>query len=152
MAFLTFFTESLDQNCSIDPFSTQYWEPAPKPKAATSKSTAAKNAMPPPAAPSNAFEALGTKSSATTTAASSTGPSEAEKTAKPQAQITKPELLPAFKKAVIANQKLSKMAIVEVLSVQIDGLTKAEAKVMLDHVAERRGAGRTKVWELKDGQ
>jgi hypothetical protein len=112
--------------------------------------------MPPPTVPTNAFEALGTKSGATTstTSANTNNPSsDADtKAGKTQAQITKPELLPAFKKAVIANQKLSKMAIVEVLSVQIDGLTKAEAKVMLEYVAERRGAGRAKVWELKDGQ
>jgi len=112
---------------------------------------------PPPAPPSNAFEALsaksGTKPGATPqasagTSAPATGGPDAEKPAK----AVDPDLLAEFKKAVLANQKLSKMAIVEVLSVQIDGLTKADAKVMLDQVAERRGPGRTKVWELKDDQ
>ena len=49
---------------------------------------------------------------------------------------------------MLANQKLSKMAIVEVLAVRFEALSKAETKVMLEFVAEK-GAGRGKVWELR---
>ncbi|CAI4212613.1 unnamed protein product [Parascedosporium putredinis] len=154
-------------NCGIDPFSTQYWEPAPKPKtgpskAATSKATTSKAATskkampPPPAPPSNAFEALsaksGTKPGATPQASTGTSGPATGSRCREAGEGGGPRTACRIQKAVLANQKLSKMAIVEVLSVQIDGLTKADAKVMLDQVAERRGPGRTKVWELKDDQ
>ncbi|SPO06851.1 uncharacterized protein DNG_09545 [Cephalotrichum gorgonifer] len=122
---------SLDQKASIDPFATHYWSPPKK---------AAKMPPPPPpknAQPKNAFAAL-KAGDATTTAAPT-----------PAVQIPKPELLPDFRKAVLANQKLSKGAIVEVLGLQFDGLSKAETRAMLEYVAEK-GAGKGKVWELKE--
>lgn len=67
-----------------------------------------------------------------------------------KAQIKNPELIPEFKEAVLANRKLSKLAIVEVLGLQFEGLSKAQTKAMLEYVAER-GHGKGKVWELKAG-
>lgn len=42
------------------------------------------------------------------------------------------------------------MAIVEVLGLQFEGLSKAETKAMLEYVAEK-GQGKGKVWELREG-
>lgn len=72
-----------------------------------------------------------------------------KKDPEPKPQITRPELLPEFRKAVLANRKLSKLAIVEVLGVQFGGLSKAETRAMLEFVAER-GHGKGKVWELRE--
>lgn len=68
----------------------------------------------------------------------------------PKTQIKNPELIPEFKEAVLANRKLSKLAIVEVLGLQFEGLGKAQTKAMLEYVAER-GHGKGKVWELRAG-
>lgn len=90
--------------------------------------------MPPPPAANSAF------------GAPKTSPADAPKTP----QITRPELLPDFRRAVLMNRKLSKMAIVEVLGLQFEALSKAETRAMLEFVAER-GHGKGKVWELREG-
>lgn len=97
-------TENITPETGIDPFSKAYWSPPRKPKMA-----------PPPApAPNNAFDAL--------------KPNETAAAAAKTPQIAKPELIPEFKRAVLANRKLSKVAIVEVLGLQFEGLSKADRK------------------------
>ena len=66
--------------------------------------------------------------------------------------MKQPELLPDIKKAILEHQGLSKVGIVEIISHQFAAVTKAEAKAVLDFVAERRGTGKEKKWELREGK
>ncbi|KAF7558679.1 hypothetical protein G7046_g5478 [Stylonectria norvegica] len=131
---LTGILEGLEHTWGIDPFSTQYWEPEPKAKAPKSTSTSdAGTKMPPPPAPSNAFAAL------------AGGATDAPK-------MVKPEILTDFKQAVLDNKELSKAGILAVVFQQFrDNASRTDVKNTLEHVAERTGKGRQKIWELKPG-
>jgi chromatin assembly factor 1 subunit A len=136
---LTRFLEGLDQPWGIDPFSTKYWEPEPV-KAAKGKAPKAvkaeDDAKLPPSAPANAFAALGGA------AGSSSAPGK----------LVKPELLNDVKKAILDNKALSKVGIVDFIFHQFkDQASRLEVKNTIEHVAEKKGTGRTKEWELKPG-
>lgn len=92
--------------------------------------------MPPPPAPTNAFAALGA-------AAAATGA---------PAKLVKAELLNEFKQAILDNKALSKVGIIDFIFHQFrDDVSRAEVKNTLEHVAEKKGAGRSKEWDLKPG-
>lgn len=91
--------------------------------------------MPPPPA-ANAFTAL------TKVAASGAG----------HAKLVKAELLNNVKQAILDNKAMSKVGIVEVLFSQFrDSVSRVEVKNTLELVAEKKGSGRTKEWELRPG-
>lgn len=125
--------EGLEQTWGIDPFSTQYWEPEPKGKPA--KAVEAGIKMAPPPAPANAFVAL----------SGSVGATDAPK-------LVKSELLNEVKKAILENRALSKVGIVDFIFHQFrDSVSRTEVKNTLEYVAEKKGPGRQKEWELKPG-
>ena len=133
--------------------SKDYWAPLPRkapkkppPPAPSTTANTTTTTTTAASAPSNAFDALKTTNTNPTSSSSAAAGPDTPKTA----QITRPELIPEFKRAVLANQKLSKMAIVEVLGLKFEGLSKAETRAMLELVAEK-GAGKGKVWELREG-
>ncbi|KAL7937122.1 chromatin assembly factor 1 subunit A domain-containing protein [Trichoderma chlorosporum] len=136
---MVFIHEGLGQEWYIDPFSTKYWDPEPS-KVAKGKALKAvktdsdAKALPP--APTNAFAALGGA------AGSSSAPGK----------LVKPELLNEIKQAILDNKALSKVGIVDFIFHQFkDSASRMEVKNTIEHVAEKKGAGRTKEWELKPG-
>ncbi|KAL6878943.1 chromatin assembly factor 1 subunit A domain-containing protein [Trichoderma novae-zelandiae] len=136
---MEFIHEGLDQPWGIDPFSTKYWEPEPV-KAAKGKIPKAikieDDAKLPPPAAAKAFAALGGAGG------SNMAPGK----------LVKPELLNDVKKAILDNKALSKVGIVDFIFHQFkDQASRLEVKNTIEHVAEKKGAGRTKEWELKPG-
>lgn len=56
------------------------------------------------------------------------------------------------KKAILENAALSKVGIIDFVFHQFrDNVSRAEVKNTLEHVAEKKGAGRQKAWALKPG-
>ncbi|KAL6831156.1 chromatin assembly factor 1 subunit A domain-containing protein [Trichoderma sp. SZMC 28015] len=136
---MEFIHEGLNQLWDIDPFSTRYWEPEPS-KVAKSKAPKAikaeNDAKAPPPAPTNAFAALGGAAGSTST----------------PGKLVKPELLNEIKQAILDNKALSKVGIVDFIFHQFkDSASRLEVKNTIEHVAEKKGAGRAKEWELKPG-
>ena len=132
--------DGLGKSWGIDPFSSQYWEPEPKTKTnKTAQSSGEKTLkMPPPPAPANAFSAL-------TGATSGGGASGAVK-------MVKSELLDDVKRAILDNKALSKVGIIDFIFHQFrDNVSRMEVKNTVEHVAEKKGSGRTKEWDLKPG-
>lgn len=132
-------TERIENNASIDPWATAYWEvevaKAKAPKAAQSSDKASK--MPPPPTPTNAFEALTNTTSAGTA---------------PAGKLVKAELMDELKQTVLDNKALSKMGIIDFVFHKLKGkATRTEVTNTIAHVAERTGAGRAKEWSLKEG-
>ncbi|GFP55421.1 chromatin assembly factor 1 subunit rlf2 [Trichoderma asperellum] len=137
---MEFIHDGFDMQWDIDPFSTKYWEPEPVTKAAkgkaakTVKSDNDAKALPP--VPTNAFAALGSASG------SNSAPGK----------LVKPELLNDVKQAILDNKALSKVGIVDFIFHQFrDSASRLEVKNTIEHVAEKKGAGRIKEWELKPG-
>ena len=118
----------------IDPWSTAYWEPEPKPasKTAGEKVTAK---MPPPVAPTNALAALNDGPKATSV------------------KVVNDNLLIDVKKAILDNKVLSKAGIVDFIFQQLreKGASRTEVKNTIEMVAEKAGAGKVKEWTLKQG-
>ncbi|CAK7245714.1 MAG: chromatin assembly factor-I (CAF-I) p90 subunit [Sporothrix thermara] len=95
-----------------------------------------------------------TSSSTPTAAASTTSTSSANagsKAADPKKTAgVAAEFVPDFKKSVLQYAKLSKLGIVEILSVEFMGkCTKSQIKNSLEALAERTGTGQNKTWKLK---
>ncbi|KAG8407310.1 hypothetical protein J3458_020798 [Metarhizium acridum] len=135
---MEFIHEGLEQTWGIDPFSSQYWEPEVKAQPAKVSLSAPESTakMPPPPAPTNAFAALdgGTANVAAPT------------------KLVKAELLNDFKRAILDNKALSKVGIIDFIFHQFrNSVSRAEVKNTLEHVAEKKGAGRSKEWDLKPG-
>ncbi|OAA72559.1 Chromatin assembly factor 1 subunit A [Cordyceps fumosorosea ARSEF 2679] len=117
------------QTASIDPFATSYWEPEPKQTPTTGKN------MPPPPAPANAFAAL------------SGGSADSA-----PVRLVKPELINDVKKAILENKALSKVGIIDFIYQHFrDRVSRIEVKNTLELVAEKRGTGKLKEWDLKPG-
>ncbi|KAG5997605.1 hypothetical protein E4U43_002597 [Claviceps pusilla] len=147
---IEFITDGLEHHWGIDPFSTQYWDTLVKVKptksavtaaiAAASATTAALttstvSGMPPPAAPPNAFAALNGEAGTGTAA-----------------KLVKAELMNDVKQAILDNKALSKVGIIDFIFHQFrDNVSRAEVKNTLELVAEKKGPGRTKEWDLKPG-
>ncbi|KAH8177294.1 chromatin assembly factor 1 subunit A domain-containing protein [Sarocladium implicatum] len=130
--------ELLGSDRPIDPWSTTYWEPEPKKAAATKALSKSEQSatMPPPPAPANAFAALSKPATSTTDGI----------------KLVKDEVLDDVKRAILENKKLSKVGIVDVLYQQFrDRTSRLEVKNTIEFVAEKKGAGRAKEWELKPG-
>ena len=130
------YTESLAQHRSIDPFSTQYWDPEPRkqPKKIANLSTQGQKMAPPPM-PTDAFAAL--------SGGLSSSPAE---------KLVKNEIMNAVKQAILDNKGLSKVGIVDVVFTKFrNDASRAEVKNTIEHVAERKGPGRQKEWELRMG-
>lgn len=93
--------------------------------------------MPPPPAPANAFAALSGNSTPAST---------------DQVKLVKKELLNDVKKAILDNKALSKVGIIDYIFQQFrDNVSRTEVKNTLELVAEKRGTGRSKEWDLKPG-
>ncbi|KAG5919852.1 hypothetical protein E4U42_006404 [Claviceps africana] len=146
---MEFIHEGLEDQKGIDPFSTQYWDIETKVKPVKSASTAAAssgssatstaNQMPPPAASSNAFAALNGEAGNVTAAATA-------------AKLVKTELMDEVKQAILDNKALSKVGIIDFIFHQFRSkVSRAEVKNTLELVAEKKGSGRTKEWDLKPG-
>ncbi|TQV98939.1 hypothetical protein V2A60_007365 [Cordyceps javanica] len=123
---------------SIDPFATSYWEPEPKPvslaKVTPTTATTAQK-MPPPPAPANAFAAL--------TGGSTDGA---------PAKLVKAELMNDIKRAILQNKALSKVGIIDFIFHNFrDKVSRTEVKNTLELVAEKKGTGKMKEWDLKPG-
>ncbi|KAG5934322.1 hypothetical protein E4U60_003946 [Claviceps pazoutovae] len=140
-------SQRLDHQWGIDPFSTQYWEPETPAKPAKPSAAAAAalwaaassgtNKMAPPPAPANAFAALGTAFPATTNTAG---------------KLVKVELMNDVKQAILDNRALSKVGIIDFIFHRFrDDVSRAEVKNTLELVAEKKGTGRAKEWDLKPG-
>ncbi|KAL5614564.1 hypothetical protein BROUX41_004667 [Berkeleyomyces rouxiae] len=158
---MEFVLDSIAPTGSIDPFSTEYWEPAVKRTRppTTGPSTNSKMLPPPPSAPANAFEALVTNGKANYTASSTatnnamaTAPDGSATNAPQILELRRPELLPEIRKVIVDNAKLSKVGLIDVLFHQVEGITKGEAKMALDVLAVKVGAGRAKQWALKENE
>ncbi|KHO01438.1 Chromatin assembly factor 1 subunit A [Metarhizium album ARSEF 1941] len=135
---MEFIHEGLEDTWGIDPFSSQYWETEVKAQPVKVSLSATESAakMPPPPAPTNAFAAL--DGCAANVAAS--------------AKLVKPELLNDFKRAILDNKALSKVGIIDFIFHQFrSSVSRAEVRNTLEHVAEKKGAGRSKEWDLKPG-
>lgn len=137
---MEFIHDGFDMQWDIDPFSTKYWEPEPVTKAAkgkvakTVKSDNDAKALPP--VPTNAFAALGSAGG------SNSAPGK----------LVKPELLNDVKQAILDNKALSKVGIVDFIFHQFrDSASRLEVKNTIELVAEKKGVGRIKEWELKPG-
>ncbi|CAK7207195.1 chromatin assembly factor-I (CAF-I) p90 subunit [Sporothrix eucalyptigena] len=162
----------LDHDGPMDPFSTQYWETkevAPAPDATTTSTNTPSKTMAPPPAPADAFAALGAGAAAAATpstpanpdVASTAGVSSTSAPASSTTATSKPtdtkktagvatEFVPDLKKSILQYAKLSKLGIVEILSVEFMGkCTKAQIKNSLEALAERTGTGQNKTWKLK---
>jgi chromatin assembly factor 1 subunit A len=134
-------TDGLERHEGIDPFSTSYWETEKKAKASKSAVAAPeKSAMPPPPAPSDAFAAL-------------TGSSGAANGAPAPLKLVKDEILNDVKRAIVENKAMSKVGIVDFIfhKFREASISRAEVKNTVEYVAEKRGTGRTKEWELREG-
>ena len=135
--------EGLQQQWGINPFSTEYWQPAAKKnfkKAVASienPETTTKTAR----IPINAFVALGGAATPATVLATVTpGPEK----------LVKDEILNDLKRAIVENKALSKVGIVDVLYTYFrKDASRVEIKNTIERVAERIGAGREKEWQLK---
>ncbi|CAK7224580.1 chromatin assembly factor-I (CAF-I) p90 subunit [Sporothrix curviconia] len=154
-------------------------EVAPAPDTTTASTSTPNKSMAPPPAPSDAFAALGAgaaAAAASTTASTTDGSSAAAATA-PAASSTSTststtastpttaggkavdpkktvgvaaEFVPDLKKSILQYAKLSKLGIVEILSVEFTGkCTKSQIKNSLEALAERTGTGQNKTWKLK---
>ncbi|KAK5993607.1 hypothetical protein PT974_07041 [Cladobotryum mycophilum] len=137
---MEFMLESLEEQCGIDPFSTKYWQSEPKPvktkQTKAAKSSEVETKMAPPPAPANAFAAI----------QGATGSGGG------QAKLVKADLMNDFKQAILDNKVLSKVGIIDIIFHQFrDSVSRVEVKNTLEFVAEKKGAGRSKEWELKPG-
>lgn len=91
--------------------------------------------MPPPPAPANAFAALSSGSA-------DNGP----------VKLVKTELMNDVKKAILQNKALSKVGIIDFIFQQFrDRVSRIEVKNTLELIAEKKGTGKTKEWDLKPG-
>jgi chromatin assembly factor 1 subunit A len=145
--------DSLEHHHSIDPFSTQYWQPkvAPAPVAAEPavsgtqlKLTASgKTAgMAPPPAPGSGAAAAGGKGAKTSSPAltlQQQSSSQQAQGAPDWATLMPKTLLKDFKKAVVSPDVnfLTKAGIVDMLSQRFGSVTKNQVRATLDFVAER---------------
>lgn len=130
--------EGLQSSWGVDPFSAQYWEP--ETKATRAKTAQAANGeaaeMAPPPAPANAFAALDGEVANSATSA----------------KLVKAELLNDVKQAILDNRALSKAGIIDFIFHQFrNKASRAEVKNTLELVAEKKGSGRIKEWDLKPG-
>ena len=92
--------------------------------------------MPPPPTHSGAFSVL------TATAAAKLAAKKA---------MVPADVVDGFKLCILKYKKLSKLGLVEMLSTEFPKCTKNQIKNSVEAVAERVGAGRNAVWELKAG-
>lgn len=91
---------------------------------------------PPPSAPVNAFAAL--KGDAVSAA--------------PPANLVQAGLMNDVKQAILNNRALSKVGIIDFIFHQFQShVSRAQVKNTIEHVAEKRGSGRSKEWVLKPG-
>lgn len=161
---LTTVADTVDHHAGIDPFSTKYWEPEPKPAAqerkaaieafagakgskqlahASSNNAAdptAASAMAPPPAPADAFAAL------SSAAGNSGSKADAKKSA-----VVPADMADDFKRGVLEYPTLSRIGLIELLCAKFPQCTKAQVRNSLDLVAEQAGSGRAKAWKLKPG-
>jgi len=129
-------SENTQIKTPIDPFSTQYWEPA----------VPIKKSMEPPRIPLNAMK--GTSSSVNgpnTKAVKIFGtydppkpPIQPSIASKPPKKLLGAEDLPSFKEAVQGSE-LSKLGLIEVLNKQFSKVSKATIKYSLETYAHRVG-------------
>ncbi|KAF7550059.1 hypothetical protein G7Z17_g5974 [Cylindrodendrum hubeiense] len=169
---MEFMHDGLQQSWGIDPFSTEYWEPEPKPKTAnkpatktttktatkTGNKTATKTAT--KAATKTATKAAkvakssetGAKMPPPSTPANAFAALAGGAPAVDAPKLVKDELLDDVKKAILVNATLSKVGIEDVIFQQFrTNASRTEVKNTLVHVAERQGKGRVKAWVLKPG-
>lgn len=115
----------------VDPWSSTYWAPEPKKQALENITV-----MPPPPTPANAFAAIG----------------NAAANGSPPTKVVKTEILNDVKKAILNNKALSKVGIIDFVFQQFrDNASRIEVKNTIELVAERKGAGKIKEWDLKPG-
>ncbi|KAF9874995.1 hypothetical protein CkaCkLH20_07689 [Colletotrichum karsti] len=125
------FILDLDHHSGIDPFSTKYWEPEPKSKAAKTANQTA-----PTSAPANAFQALGTKNST---------PSLPKK-------MLENNHLQELKKVIQANPKIAKGGLIDLSYVALAHakVSRNDIKEAIATVAERAGGqGKNGTWVIK---
>ncbi|KAI9149371.1 chromatin assembly complex, subunit p90 [Paramyrothecium foliicola] len=135
---MEFMHESLERNAEVNPWSAEYWEPEPKTKAAKAGPSNEKAKMPPPPAPTNAFEALTNTSNSSGAAA--------------PGKLVKAELMTELKQTILENKALSKVGIIDFIFHKLKGrASRTEVSNTLAYVAEKTGTGRAKEWSLKEG-
>ncbi|KAM4056333.1 chromatin assembly factor 1 subunit A domain-containing protein [Hirsutella rhossiliensis] len=116
-------------SCGIDPWSAQYWEPEPKKKTVKSEEG---SKMAPPPTPANVFGAI----------------RNAAETEAPK--LVKTELWGDMKRVILNNKALSKGSIIDIIFHQFrDGVSRAEVKNTIELIAEKKGSGRSKEWDIK---
>lgn len=142
---MEFLLESLDHHHSIDPFSTEYWQPKVAPAATSSQQSKAlkplnhniQAGMAPPPIPG-------------------LSPADPSSSSQPDWSAMVPKsMFPEFKRAIISTDYnfLTKVGIVDMLSKKFSTATKNQVKATLDFLAERSslpGAKKSaKVWVLR---
>jgi chromatin assembly factor 1 subunit A len=130
----------MEQQCNINPWTDSYWEPEVKAKPTKSTQAGAEKVakMAPPPAPTNAFAKLNGGESG-----SGAGPGK----------LVKAELMNDIKQTILDHKALSKVGMVEIIFQKFreSSVTRNEVKATIEHVAEKKGSGRSKEWELRDG-
>ncbi|KJZ74468.1 hypothetical protein HIM_06064 [Hirsutella minnesotensis 3608] len=126
-------SEGLNDTLGIDPWTTQYWEPEVKKMAPkTDQAGEETSKMAPPPAPGNAFEALRTTAEAGAP------------------KLVKQELMGGIQKVILANKALSKVSIIDIIFHQFrDDVSRTEVKNTIELIAEKKGNGRSKEWDIK---
>ncbi|KAK6193071.1 putative ATP-dependent RNA helicase ucp12 [Pestalotiopsis sp. IQ-011] len=142
---MEFLLESLEHHHSIDPFSTEYWQPKVAPAATSSQQSKAMKplshniqaGMAPPPLPGSS-------------------PADPSSSSQPDWSAMVPKsMFPEFKRAIISTDYnfLTKVGIVDMLSKKFSTATKNQVKATLDFLAERSslpGAKKSaKVWVLR---
>ncbi|KAK6080160.1 chromatin assembly factor 1 subunit A [Seiridium cupressi] len=143
---MEFLLESLEHHHSINPFSTEYWQP----KVAPATTSCAKAKITSVIKPTNKPSKTGMAPPPPP------GSSSATTSVQPDWSTLVPKsLLPDFKRAVVSTDInfLTKVGIVDMLSKRFSTVTKNQVKATLDFVAERSalpGAKKSaKVWVLR---
>ncbi|TQN64053.1 Chromatin assembly factor 1 subunit rlf2 [Colletotrichum shisoi] len=133
----TCFKESLDHRSGIDPFSTKYWEPEPKPKSVgrpTKDKAAAESST-----PSNAFKAIG---------GTKAGVQSLPK------KIMENNNLQELKDVIRANPKIAKGGLIDLSYVALAHakISRNDIKEAIAAVAEKVGGkGHSASWTIKPG-
>ncbi|WYZ38333.1 hypothetical protein EsH8_III_000247 [Colletotrichum jinshuiense] len=135
---MEFILESLEHHSGIDPFSTKYWEPEPKPKSAArpSKDKAAAAAVS-STTPSDAFKAITTK------------PKDGVQSL--PKKILENNNLQELKKVIEANPKIAKGGLIDLSYVALAHakISRNDIKEAIATIAERIGKGHAGSWTIK---
>ncbi|KAK2035731.1 hypothetical protein LZ31DRAFT_561637 [Colletotrichum somersetense] len=151
---MEFILETLDRHSGIDPFSTKYWEPEPKPKQKSAgqppkeKAAAAESQK-----PSDAFKAISSSKAAAAAAGGGGGGGGGGVQSLPKKMLENNNLQ-ELKKVIEANPKIAKGGLIDLSYVALAHakISRNEIKEAIAAVAEKVGGkGHAGSWTIKPG-